>query len=392
MLESIYVGMTGLLGYSQGLRVIANNTTNLNTPGFKSSNLHFGDLFYRDQGRSDSGGVQLGFGLNTLGTQLNFKQGDFQQTGNNMDLALDGQGLFVLQDAAGNISYTRAGQFEFDRNGVLTANQGTQRVMGLDASGNLVTINVSGLGTNSGRPTATVSFLGNLSSTTTEQTVGGVRVVDRAGREHTLDLRFTNTSATTPGSWGVELFEGTVSIGTASITFVDGRPTAATSRLQMNYTPAGQEPIALTLDFSSDVTSFASGNLSTLAMSRQDGVQPGNLVSTTTDTNGAMLLSYSNGQTTTATRLAIARFDTIDSLEAQGNNQFTTVDGRLLTLGNAGEQGFARVQARSIEGSNVDLSQEFSDLVVMQRGYQASSQVVTTANEMLQELFSLKRR
>ena len=82
----------------------------------------------------------------------------------------------------------------------------------------------------------------------------------------------------------------------------------------------------------------------------------------------------------------------MESLQARGDNQFVTTDGRPLALGHASEQGLGRVQARVLEGSNVDLSQEFSDLVVMQRGYQASSQVVTTANEMLQELFSLKRR
>ena len=392
MLESIYVGMTGLLGYSQGLRVIANNTANLNTPGFKGANLQFADLFYQDRSRTGGDSEQLGYGLNTLGTLLSFKQGDFQQSSNNMDLAIDGHGLFVLQDAAGNISYTRAGQFEFDREGTLTANQGAQKVMGLDASGNLITISAAGMRTHGGKPTGTVTFSGNLSSTTTEQTVGGIKVVDRSGREHTLNLKFTNESATSPGRWKVELLEGTASIGTATITFIDGKPTLETAQLSMTYTVAGQEPIALTLDFSKDVTSHASGNLSTLAMSRQDGVQPGNLIGTTVDASGALQLSYSNGQTEASTRLAVARFDTVESLQARGDNQFVTTDGRLLALGHASELGLGRVQARVLEGSNVDLSQEFSDLVVMQRGYQASSQVVTTANEMLQELFSLKRR
>jgi flagellar hook protein FlgE len=392
VLESIYVGMTGLLGYSQGLRLIANNTTNLNTPGFKSSNLQFADLFYKDDERSDIGGTQLGFGLNTLGTALSFKQGDLRQTDNALDLAVDGLGLFVLQDPEGNISYTRAGQFEFNAEGLLSANQGTQKVMGLDASGNLVPISFSGLGVNSGAVTSAITFLGNLSSTTTEQTVGGVKVVDRTGRERTLDLKFTNTSATTPGSWSVELLDGTTSIDTATIVFVDGRPTAASSKLSMTYSPAGQDPIELTLDFSADVTSFASGSLSTLAMSRQNGVLPGELVEVSVDVDGALSLSYSNAQTAKGTRLALARFETADSLEARGNNQFVTIDGSLLRIGKAGEDGIGRIQAKVVEASNVDLSQEFSELVIMQRGYQASSQVITTANEMLQELFSLKKR
>src|SRR5438552_15258756 len=100
MLESIYVGMTGLLGYSKGLRVIANNTTNLNTPGFKSSQLQFSDLFYANGNlTSDAAGMnsgQIGYGLNTKGTSLNFAQGELRQTGNELDLAIDGQGRFTL--------------------------------------------------------------------------------------------------------------------------------------------------------------------------------------------------------------------------------------------------------------------------------------------------------
>src|SRR3954471_8343015 len=113
MLNSIYIGMTGLQGYSQGLRVIANNTANLNTPGFKGSTLQFADMFYTNDG-SGAGNMQVGYGLHTAGTVLNFQQGELRQTGNNLDLAIDGQGLFTVQDAAGNTHYTRAGQFTFN--------------------------------------------------------------------------------------------------------------------------------------------------------------------------------------------------------------------------------------------------------------------------------------
>src|SRR5690349_4529516 len=106
MLESIFIGMTGLSGYSQGLRVIANNTANLNTPGFKSSSLQFSDLFYSNDGNTDSHSAQVGHGLGTGGTVLNFKQGELRQTGNDLDLAIDGEGMFALKDEGGNIHYT----------------------------------------------------------------------------------------------------------------------------------------------------------------------------------------------------------------------------------------------------------------------------------------------
>src|SRR3569832_2182002 len=101
MLDSIDIAMTGLQGYSQGLKVIANNTVNLNTPGFKSSTLEFADMFYSNSG-TGSGTMQGGYGLNTAGTVLNFAQGELSQTGNNLDLAIDGQGLFTLMDSNGN--------------------------------------------------------------------------------------------------------------------------------------------------------------------------------------------------------------------------------------------------------------------------------------------------
>src|SRR4051812_31094213 len=180
MLDSIYVAMTGLNGYSQGLRVIANNTANINTPGFKGSTLQFADMFY-SSGAAADGTMQVGYGLNTAGTVLNFKQGELSQTGNSLDLAIDGQGLFTLQDANGNLHYTRAGQFTFDSGGVLVSRIDASKVMGLDATGNLVPITLTDLSIAAGKATATVNFAGNLSSSATTQTVSGVTVYDELG-------------------------------------------------------------------------------------------------------------------------------------------------------------------------------------------------------------------
>ena len=271
MLDSIYVGMTGLLGYSKGLRVIANNTANLNTPGFKGSSLQFSDLFYSNSNLASNSGSGsyggLGYGLNAGSTVLSFKQGEIRQTDNPLDMAIDGQGLFILRDEEGHITYTRAGQFKFNGAGVLVNQADNAKVMGRSADGGLTEISLSGLDTNAGKATATVKFSGNLSSTVTDQTVGGVRVIDALGGAHTLNVKFTNTDATTPGSWKVELLEGTAVLATRQIIFFDGKPTAATAKLSMTYTPAGAKAMPLVLDFSTDVTSFAAGNLSTLAMS-----------------------------------------------------------------------------------------------------------------------------
>jgi len=396
MLESIYVGMTGLLGYSRGLRVIANNTANINTPGFKSFSLQFADMFYTGGnlagGNASQNRDQVGFGLNTTGTAMSFKQGELRQTGNNLDMAVDGQGLFVLQDAEGKITYTRAGQFKFDDNGVLVSRANGEKVMGIDGSGALVEISVAGQMLDQGRPTSRLKFSGNLSNTVTEQTgVGTVQVVDAGGVIHTLSVKFVTTEATTSGTtMRVDLLDGTAVVGSGSMVFIGGKPTPQTSVMNMTYVPAGQPPMTLALDFSADVVLFAGST--TLKMDSQDGLGPGTLTGTAFDANGVLRLSYSNGQTVKGTSLALARFDSPDAVAALGNNQFEMVNKNAWHYGKAGEGAFGSVRAGQIEISNVDLSQEFSDLVIMQRGYQASSQVISTANEMLQQLFSMKSK
>jgi flagellar hook protein FlgE len=388
MLDSIYIGMTGLQGYSQGLRVIANNTANINTPGFKSSSLQFADMFYSNSS-TGSGTMQVGYGLNTAGTVLNFEQGELRQTGNSLDLAIDGQGLFTVQDSSGNLHYTRAGQFTFNADGVLVSRVDGSKVMGLDQNGALHEISTSGLATAEGKATTTVKFSGNLSSTATELIVGSVKVIDSVGGEHQLTVKFTNNEST-PGTWTVELLDGTDVVGTGEIVFSNGRPEPDSAKVSITYSPVGLADVPLTLDFSTDVTSFASGNLSSLAFTSQDGFVPGALTGVSFDALGTMILTYSNGQTVKGMRLAMGRFDSLDAVAANGNNQFDATNSLAWHTGVAGSGGFGSIRSGMVELSNVDLSQEFSDLVIMQRGYQASSQVISTANDMLQELFAMK--
>lgn len=392
MLDSIHIGVTGLLGHQQGLRVIANNTANMNTPGYKSSRLGFADLFYANASGAGGGSVQLGHGVTTTGTQLDFKQGELRQSGGEFDLAMDGDGLLMLRDAQGQTHYTRAGEFQFNADGVFVNRGDGSKVVGIDAAGKAGEITLDGLRLSSGKATATAKFTGNLSSTVTEQTVGAVKVFDTLGQEHTLSLKFTNPNAEEAGKWKVEVLDGTTSVATSEILFADGRPTAETSKLTVSYTPSGGTAQPLVLDFSADVTSFASGSLSTLAMTSQDGFAPGNLTKVKFDATGTLVATYSNGQTAKGARLALGRFPPLDAVEDLGGNLFGEAGGIRWLQGVAGEAGFGAVRSGMLEMSNVDLSREFSDLVVMQRGYQAASQVISTANDMLQELFGMKHK
>lgn len=392
MLDSIHIGVSGLLGYQQGLRVIANNTANMNTPGFKASTLQFADLLHASGGTTATPGSAPGYGLDTAGTRLDFRQGDLQQTGNDLDLAIDGEGLFMVRDAAGQTRYTRAGDFQFDAQGLLVTRTDGSQVLGLDASGHLGTISLAGLQVAPGQATTRVRFTGNLSSTNPQQSVGAVQVFDAQGAQHTLTLNFTGTEADQPGSWKVELLEGDTSFGTAQLVFADGQPTTQTRQLAFTFTPAGGAAQQLTLDFSSDVTSFAAGDLSTLAMSSQDGYAPGSLSKVAFDETGTLTATYSNGQTRKGARLALGRFTTPDAVQGIGGNLFAPAQGIPWEQGLAGDAGFGSIRSGVLESSNVDLSREFSNLVVMQRGYQAASQVISTANDMLQELFGLKNK
>ncbi len=394
MIETIYIGMSGLTGYSSGLRGIANNVANLNTPGFKSSSLSFSNLFYSNDGSagSNQGSVtpQFGHGLATGESSFNFRQGDLRQTGNTMDLAVEGQGLFVLRDADGKLRYTRAGQFEMNTDGFLVDRVSGAKVMGLDGRDQLTEINITSYRVNAPKSTGKLSFTGNLDSSTKDDITSSLSVVDASGAPHALTLKFT--AETTPtGRWKVTLQEGANTIGTSTIDFVDGRPKAGADKVSFTYTPTGQPAMPLTLDFSGPVTAFASNTLAPVSVASKDGNEAGTMSKFSFDDKGELKLEFANGQTSKGPRLALANVDTPQLLEAVGGNSFVAADGAKLSYGTAGNGSFGSVRAGSVEISNVDLSQEFSDMVIMQRGYQASAQIVSTANDMLQELFGMKR-
>lgn len=392
MFETIYIGMSGLSGYAKGLRVIGNNLTNVNTPGFKSSQLQFSDLFYQSgtlgQGNSYS---QYGTGLNTLATTTSFQQGTAAQTGNSLDVAIDGEGFFVMRNE-GVTRYTRAGQFQFDAAGFLVNPNTGARVAGM-VNGQLTDISLNGLRTNPPKVTSEVKFTGNLSSTaTTDVVINGVKLIDAAGGEHAVTVTFKNNSATTPGSWTVTVSDAVGTLGTGNIQFLGGTPIAGSNKVSFTYARPGADAFAVDLDFSANVTSFSAGATSTLAMDSQNGYSTGSLTGASFNSEGLLITSYSNGQTSTGAKIALARFDSNQELQQVGNNDFAAAPGQKIFLGTAKSEAFGTLRAGAIEGSNVDLAQEFSNLIVMQRGYQASSHTITTTNEMIQQLFDMRGR
>lgn len=398
MLDSIWLSLAGMNGFSKGLRTISNNVGNMNTPGFKKSQVLFEEQFNANvpfkSDRQGPGNNGEGAGVNTYATRIDFSPGETRQTGNGLDMALDGAGYFMLRGADGELRYTRAGQFDFGTDGILRNKNDSSVVLGTDRKGKgaLGEISLAGLTTSAATPTTAIQFSGYLSSTGTDHELTAVKFYDRTGAEHLLKMTFVNLAATQPGAWKVSIDDGPTNLGEGTLVFKDGRLDPATSKITVNYLQPGQAAQALTFDFSEGVTSFASGTTSTLTASKQDGYAAGSATSVTFDASGTLSVSYSNGQAVQGSRIALARFSSDDVLSPLGASQFVSTSPGARIVGNPRVDGFGRLESGRIEGSNVDLSQEFSDLVVMQRGYQAASQTISTANDLIQSLFDLKGR
>jgi flagellar hook protein FlgE len=188
------------------------------------------------------------------------------------------------------------------------------------------------------------------------------------------------------------VLDGATTVGTGTVKFIDGKPDPAASKFTVSYRQTGFADQPVEFDLSKDVTSYASGSTSTLAVTGQNGRAAGTLSKVGFDGTGTLQLTYSTGDVVKGQRLVLGKFDSPTAIQSAGDNQFKSADGVNWHLGPAGEGGLGTIRAGMIEISNVDLSQEFSDLVIMQRGYQASSQVISTANDMLQELFAMKNK
>lgn len=403
MLGTIYISVSGLQSFSKGLDVISTNVANVNTAGYKGTQLLFKDVYYgykvRDEQENDLYGAWIGHGVAADVTALRFNQGDFRETKNDTDVAIDGKGFFVV-DRDGAYVYTRSGQFEFNTDGVLVERGTTHRVMGLDEHGALQQITTEGLKSQPAKPTSTVSFVGNLSLGQSEHTIKNVEVISSLGGKEQLTVYFKNTSTTTPRSWSVEVkdADGKVIASGGDIRFEgNGSPSQDHNQFKFKYTAANAAEQDITLDFGSPgsfsgATSFSGTSSSDLAVNKQDGFAQGSLTKLTFNESGQLVATYSNDQTVKGTALALANFNNVQALRPTDGAAFHAQAGNEPLLGKAGEGNFGRLQAGKIELSNVDLSQQFTDMIVVQRGYQASSQVLTAANEMMQQLMESAKK
>ena len=386
MLRSLDSGISGLQAHQTMLDVTANNIANVNTTGFKSSSTQFEDTL--SQMLHSAGGsngeigstnpAQVGLGVKVAGIATDFTQGSTNSTGKPTDMMISGDGFFTVK-SGGQTMYTRAGSFTFDADGQLAAPDGSL-VQGWTASGGVVPAGNSPLSTitlpsNSLAPaiaTTKATLSGNLPSdaavgTSVTETEG---VYDSTGTSRSLNLTFTKTAA----GWSVAGDDGTGATGTANLTFANGALTSGGS-----ITVGG-----VTVDMTA-TTGFAA--LQTATISGQDGREPGTLQSYSLSSDGKLVGSYSNGATETIAQIALANFTNPDGLAKVGSSDYTpTIASGAASLGIAGTNGLGTLVGGSLEMSNVDLTQEFSNLIVAQRGFEANARIITTSDQILQDL------
>jgi flagellar hook protein FlgE len=402
MLGTIYVGLAGMNAYSKGLDVISNNVANLNTAGFKAGVASFSDIVNRHGGGATSGGSGPGIagaGVQVDATQQNFAQGDLRDTNNPYDAALEGGGFFILE-RDGQRYYTRAGSFEFNKDGILSERLSGATVMVSSDSSSLGSLNIDPHRTFAPRATSTVSIRGNLPRT------GGLtvllnplRVHDSTGTEHSLRSQFVRDGSD-PLLWTFEVRDTTDQvIGSGQFRFnADGTPSAGNTPVSVTMTPDNLPPVTFTVSIGeagtySGTTSLLNTTGTTVVeVARQDGLKFGTIGATEFDERGNLEITYSNGEKKKIGRLVLASFDSGGDLQSLGDGLYTTREGRSPVLAGATDFGLGSVRGRNLEMSNVELTDQFADLIIVQRGYQASSQMTSVANEMLQQLLSMQDR
>jgi flagellar hook protein FlgE len=400
MLGAIYIGLSGMDAYSKGLQIISNNVANLNTPGFKATNVSFSDLF---DGTGGGGLTYLGSSFSPRGGEgvevgsslLDFGQGDLQQTDNDLDLALQGSGFLTLLTPDGQTLYTRTGSFAVDKSGFISEQSTGYHLAVLDASGKPVAVNVDDKQTNPAVATTTIAFAGNISTGggTTVPTVSSIPVFDSLGNKALWDVTFT-ADATQPDTWDVAVTDDTTKaqVGTGTLQYDgSGIITSDPATISVTTTIAGSTAsVTVSLDFSQGVTSQSTGSTSTIATTSVDGNAAGDLSTVTVDTTGQILLTYSNTKTVQQGAVAIADFRDPQDLVQESNGLFRNNGTGQMRYLASGTEGIGTLESKQLEASNVDLSAEFGDLILVQRGFQACSQVVSVANDMIQQLFGIR--
>jgi flagellar hook protein FlgE len=407
-MASFSVPLSGLQASSSALQVIGNNLANLNTDGFKDQTLSFGDIFSQMQGTSGNGDpIQIGSGVQIVGTSSNLTNGAVDPTGTSSNMALQGNGYFVVSKN-GETSYTRNGDFSVNPSGQLTTSGG-ELVMGFPAvngtvstSGVLAPITVNSNGTVPAAATSSFAVDANLDSASTVGTTFNtpVTIYDSLGTSQTLNVQYTNTgtnawsySVTLPGSAAA-----TTTLAGGTLTFNSSgqltSPTGAVPAINVTGLADGAANMSLTwnLNGSSGNPTITQQNTPSALNTTptQNGFGAGSLQSYSVLSDGVVEGAYSNGQTLALGQVAVANFTNPQGLvqTGDGNEQATSGSGAAV-IGEAGVGGNGSITGGSVEGSNVSLSTEFANMIVAQQSYDANAKVLTTLDQVDQSTIQM---
>ncbi len=412
MLQAMYSGISAIEAHQERMDVIGNNIANVNTTAYKSGRVTFQDQLSQTlQGAGaptgNIGGTnpqQVGLGVRVGSIDTLMSQGGLQSTTRPTDMAIQGNGYFMLGDSTG-VSYTRDGSFSLDSSGALVNASNGSYVLGwkADANGKIdstkqidptshVSIPVGDL--TAVQPTSNVTFAGNLSadSVPSDTYARSVVVYDSLGEKQTVSLTFQrDAGAADPAhTWKWTTSGNPAAAGSGSITFdTTGKETAATGAITLNPTDGATQGQTITPDFSG-ITQISGS--SSAAPSTQNGFGPGTLQSFSVDQTGAVTGIFNNGLTRVLGQVALADFPNPEGLERAGGNGFrTSINSGLPSVGTALSSSLGKISTGYLEQSNVDLSTEFTNMIVTQRGFQANTKIITTVDEMLNDIIQAKR-
>jgi len=433
-MASFFIPLTGLESDSTALNTIANDLSNMNTTGFKAQTTDFSDLFYQQIGSTGAGDpIQVGAGVQVASNEISFTQGSINSTGNSSDVALNGSGFFVLNNG-GNFEYSRAGNFSLNANGNLVSSNGLN-IMGYPAVNGVVNTNAPLTAINipvgtvqDPAATTTMSMTANLDSATAAGTQfpAQLTVYDSLGEPHVATVTYTPTANANVWDYSVSLPAADYSTAgnnavpaaiTGTMQFdANGNLTTVTptggaaetvgtaagdvSSIALNFNPAATNLLAdgatgLSINWnllsaSGTPTISQVDTASAVSATSQNGYTSGQYQSFAIGSDGTVTVSYSNGQQQNVGQLALANVSNLQGLSLLGDGDYvTTRASGTAVVGTSGAAGLGTVQDDALEASNVNISTEFSDLIIAQRAFEANAKSVTTFDTVTQDTINM---
>ncbi len=401
------LALSGLNAAQADLTVTANNIANTATAGFKGSRAEFAELFsVSPQGVSSAA---IGNGVRVSNVSQQFAQGNIDFTDSSLDLALSGQGFFILSDS-GALAYTRAGAFQVDRNGYVVNSQ-NQRLQAYppteNGSFNTGALSDVQLVTSESAPSATTEaeLILNLPGNAVPPTNGtfdpsdlnsynhatSLTTYDSLGAAHTGTLYFVRGSGT--NDWTTHLYmDGAPVGGPQTLTYSTTGALLTPSPGEINFgthpSVTGAEDMSITFDFSRTTQYGDTFNVNAVT---QDGYTTGRLIGIDIDSTGVVQARFTNGRSLALGQVAIANFSNPQGLQQLGDTMWAeTFSSGQAVRGQAGNSGFGLIQSGALEASNVDITEQLVNMITAQRNFQANAQMISTADAITQTIINIR--